>query len=158
MTRSGKARAPQVRAVRAGGWTKGKRATFLRLLGETGNVTLAAKATGLSPRGAHALRQRDGGFAILWAQALEAGYERLENELLFCALGKPTIDHNPAADEVEAAQVPEVPFDPALAIKVLQLRRGLRPPGTPVARSTMSQSEVDAALMQRLDTLAAKAP
>lgn len=153
----GKTGAPQLRAPRVNGWTKAKRAIFLGVLAETGNVTLAANATGLTARGAHALRIRDGAFAVLWEQALEASYERLENALLSCALGRPAVDTNPGEEEVAALQVPMPPFDPALAIKVLQLRRDLRPGHKRVAAPTMkSQSEVDAALLQRLDALAAK--
>ncbi len=146
-----------IQSTRGDGWTKSKRATFLTVLGETCNATIAARAVGLSVRGAHALRARDGGFALLWSAALESGYELLENELLFRALGQPG-GANPDEDEIEAVRAPDVPFDPALAIKVLEMRRGPRSASKPKTSTIMSQGEVDAALLKRLDALAAKRP
>ena len=157
MAKSGRVGVPQVHSPRRHGWTKVARATFLGVLGETCNVEIAAKAAGLSSRGAHALRARDGEFALLWSAALEAGYELLENELLFRALGQPG-GANPDEDEIAAVQAPDVPFDPALAIKVLEMRRGPRSASKPKTNTIMSQGEVDAALLKRLDALAAKRP
>lgn len=72
----------QVRAVRAGGWTKARRALFLGELAQTANVRLAVKAAGLSEAAAYALRKRDAGFAIAWGEALCEGYGRLEMLML----------------------------------------------------------------------------
>lgn len=149
------------RAPRKDSWTKTKRATFLGMLEATCNVTVAARSVGLSDRSARALRKRDGEFAALWAEVLENGYERLQNALVACALGQIPNGDNPMVEEI-AVPAEVRPFDPQLALQVLKLRhdrlsagragrgngRGVRPART--------QSEVDAALLKRLDALAAR--
>ncbi|MEG3126099.1 hypothetical protein [Sphingomonas sp. GB1N7] len=158
----------QVRARRKDGWTKSKRAIFLNVLAATCNVRASAQAAGKTEQTARALRHRDGEFSVLWEEALEAGYERLETELLARALGQVASGNNPAADEIAAAETPTYAFDPALAIRVLQLRgdrgRGVgQGSGQGSGRGSgramkprMTQGEVDAALLARIDALAAR--
>lgn len=138
------------RKVRKDGWTPAVRAAFLDVLAATCNVTMACQAVGRAMTGARALKRRDGEFARLWAEAIAAGRERLEEELIACALGEVASGDNP---EGERPEPPPAKFDADLAIKVLQLqggsRQGKRPPGRPP-----SQTEIDAALMARLETLA----
>ena len=76
----------QMRALRHDGWTKPRRAQFLRVLGMTCNVRAAAASVGLVPSGAYALRLRDPVFAASWAAALASGYDRLEEALLAAAI------------------------------------------------------------------------
>ena len=152
----------QVRARRKDAWTKAQRTKFLTVLAETCNGTAAARAVGKTEDSARSLRRRDGAFLLLWEEALQAGYDRLEAALLARALGQgPNKGDNPSMEEVLGATKPEAhDFDPALAIKVLQLhgdrreRRVRGKQGVVVARKT--QGEVDAALLARLDALAAR--
>ncbi|MEN2786475.1 hypothetical protein ACFOKI_05590 [Sphingomonas qilianensis] len=148
----------QQRATRKGGWTTGKRTVFLATLAATCNVTAAARAAGKSDHSARALRKRDGEFSLLWAEALEVGYERLENELVARALGLVSSGDNPTSAEIMTPPAVLPAFDPALAIQVLKLRsettKRAGPQGAPPVIKT--QGEVDAALLQRLDALAAR--
>ncbi len=76
----------QRRALRHDGWTKPRRAQFLRALGTTCNVRASAASVGLALSGAYALRLRDPVFAASWAAALASGYDRLEEALLAAAI------------------------------------------------------------------------
>ena len=60
------------RAQRRDGWTPGRIRTFLQTLARGGNVTAAARAAGLSPKSAYALRNSAKGtaFARAWRLAL----------------------------------------------------------------------------------------
>ncbi len=53
-------------------WTSDRVVTFCVTLAATGNVTLAARATGMSRKSAYARRASDPGFAALWDRALAA--------------------------------------------------------------------------------------
>lgn len=55
---------------------------FLAALAETCNVSLSAREAKRSPRTFYALRRRDPGFRAAWLEALSAGYDHLEMELL----------------------------------------------------------------------------
>lgn len=52
-------------------WTRPKLVAFLRSLGTTGSVTLAARAVGMSRQSAYRLRARSGpGLARVWDEGL----------------------------------------------------------------------------------------
>lgn len=71
-------------------WTLKKRAAFLDALAGSCNIRAAALAAGVTPQCAYRLRRRDPGFAEEWHEALLAGYEMLETELLgHLLLGSP---------------------------------------------------------------------
>jgi hypothetical protein len=159
----------QKRSARKDGWTKTKRARFLDEFAATCNVRMAAARVGMSDRSVRALRRRDAQFAVLYDEALEDGYRRLEAELLARTLGQqpedenpfdrdePTgDDENPSPDERRPVPPPP-PFDPQMALKVLQLRnretaaRAHHLRGRVFVRAT--QEETDAALMKKLDAL-----
>jgi hypothetical protein len=63
-------------------WSKKKRAIFLDELAGTCNVRASAIAAGVTPASVYRLRRKDPGFAGEWREALLAGYEMLETELL----------------------------------------------------------------------------
>ena len=63
-------------------WTKKKRAVFLDELAGTCNVRQAAAAARVTPQSVYRLRRKDPGFVEEWHEALLAGYEMLETELL----------------------------------------------------------------------------
>lgn len=152
ITGSDKRRA-RLRAIREDGWTFQRRKIFLSVLADTCNVKAAALAAGKSIGSVRGLRERDGEFSQLWGAALEAGYELLENALLVRALGRDGGGDNPI-NEIAEATIPGAAFDTDLAMRVLKLRgdRGARLHGG----TTLTQSEVDIALLKRLDDLAAR--
>lgn len=57
-----------------------RRQRFLAVLAETANVSLAAKAAGVSRTGIYAHREVDDGFAAAWEQAEQTAADRLEAE------------------------------------------------------------------------------
>lgn len=63
-------------------WTPKKNDSFLDLLRETGNVTLAARACGMSRSRIYELRQREQAFADAWDDAVEEALDRIEREVL----------------------------------------------------------------------------
>ena len=153
----------QVRATRRDGWTKPRRKAFLAMLAVTCNVRASAKSVGMSDRTVRDLRRRDGAFALLWDEALAAGYERLENDLIAYALGQTSrVDtsrgENPSIDDILTEPTELLPFDPQLAIQVLKFHRAKSISAQPKGRrqEPKTQDEVDTALIERLDRLAAR--
>lgn len=61
-------------------FTPTNRAAFLDCLKETCNVSLAAKAGGISRRRAYQIREAEPDFAELWDDALQEGIDNLEHE------------------------------------------------------------------------------
>lgn len=153
----------QVRKPARGGWTPAKRAAFLEHLAGTCNVAASARAVGMAPRGAHALKARDAVFAADWAAAIEAAYETLEARLLAYALGEAEGEVEAEADGVAdgdadgdaGAESRGAHFDPRVAVQALGFRRrdaaaGGRGPSC--KRATIA--EVEAALIARLEAIA----
>ncbi len=149
----------QVRKPAKGGWTPAKRAAFLEHLAATCNVAASARAVGMAPRGAHALKARDAVFAADWAAAIEAAYETLEARLLAYALGEvegeAEAESEAEADGDAGAESRGAHFDPRVAVQALGFRRrdaaaGGRGPSC--KRATIA--EVEAALVAKLDAIA----
>ena len=149
----------QVRKAAKGGWTPAKRAAFLEHLAATCNIAASARAVGMAPRGAHALKARDAVFAADWARAIEAAYETLEARLLAYALGEAEGEAEAEADGVAdgdaGAESRGAHFDPRVAVQALGFRRrdaaaGGRGPSC--KRATIA--EVEAALVAKLDAIA----
>lgn len=65
--------------ARHDGWTAERQRAFLRALADTGCISEAAHATGITPRSAYRLRNHPQGqaFAVAWAQALQLAAARL---------------------------------------------------------------------------------
>jgi hypothetical protein len=57
-----------------------KKAKFLHLLADLGNITLAALGAGLGRRTVYGWRKKDPDFAAAWDDALEIGADALEDE------------------------------------------------------------------------------
>jgi len=161
----GKAGRLQVRKAAKGGWTPAKRAAFLEHLAATCNIAASARAVGMAPRGAHALKARDAVFAADWAGAIEAAYETLEVRLLAYALGEAEGEAE-AESEAEAdgdaeAALRGAHFDPRVAVQALGFRKrgggssGGAGAGTLCKR--VSLAELEAVLVARLDALDAQA-
>ena len=160
----GKAGRLQVRKAAKGGWTSAKRAAFLEHLAATCNIAASARAVGMAPRGAHALKKRDAVFAADWAGAIEAAYETLEVRLLAYALGE-TEGEAEAESEAEAdgdaeAELRGAHFDPRVAVQALGFRkRGGAAVGAGAGTlcKRVSLAELEAVLVARLDALDAQA-
>ena len=72
----------ETRRLRKDGWDGARMASFIGTLAETGIVTLACRACGMSAKAAYALRHRDPLFAKLWEAALSMARSLLADELL----------------------------------------------------------------------------
>lgn len=72
--------------TRHDGWTAHRRRLFIQVLRGTLNVSAAARAVGMSARGAHELRRRDTMFCRDWDLAIEDAQIELRFELMRHAL------------------------------------------------------------------------
>jgi len=167
----------QVRKAARGGWTPAKRAAFLEHLAATCNIAASARAVGMAPRGAHALKKRDAVFAADWAGAIEAAYETLEARLLAYALGEgegeaeadserePEAESDRVVDGDAEAESRGAHFDPRVAVQALGFRKrggmssggGAGGTGAGTLRKRVSLAELEAVLVARLDALDAQA-
>ncbi|HEX8481083.1 MAG TPA: hypothetical protein VF650_04190 [Allosphingosinicella sp.] len=73
---------PQVRKKHERALTAAEIGGFLTILGETCNVSLAAREIGRSARLFYDLRRREAGFRCAWEEVLREGYELLEMEMI----------------------------------------------------------------------------
>ena len=107
------------------GATRVRREQFLATLAATCNVRLACETAGVSLSWTYQARARDAEFAERWEEALQQGYVMLEGELMRRALGDALTGtaENPAAGDGQR------PFDPLLAIRMLDQRRRADPQG-----------------------------
>ena len=169
----GKAGRLQVRKAARGGWTPAKRAAFLEHLAATCNIAASARAVGMAPRGAHALKKRDAVFAADWAGAIEAAYETLEVRLLAYALGEvegeseaeaerePEAESGRVVDGDAEAKLRGAHFDPRVAVQALGFRKragvAAGGAGAGTLRKRVSLAELEAVLVARLDALDAQA-
>ena len=158
----------QVRKAAKGGWTPAKRAEFLEHLAGTCNVAASARAVGMAPRGAHALKARDAVFAADWAGAIEAAYETLEVRLLAYALGEvegeveaeAERESDGVVDGDAEAESRGAHFDPRVAVQALGFRKrggAAVGAGAGTLRKRVSLAELEAVLVARLDALDAQA-
>ena len=134
----------------AGHTTRLRQLRFAKVLAETCNVSLAAAAAGRTMATVYRWRSVDAAFAAAWDEALNIGYDRLENALLVYALTK--IDGIAGA----AAGASLSNGDLQLAVGMLQRHRasggGRRTEALPIKMPT--EAETDAALKRALDGLA----
>jgi len=155
----------QVRKAAKGGWTPAKRAAFLEHLAATCNIAASARAVGMAPRGAHALKKRDAAFAADWAGAIEAAYETLEVRLLAYALGEAEAEVEADSDGDAEAESRGAHFDPRVAVQALGFRKrgggssggAAGGSGAGTLRKRVSLAELEAVLIARLDALDAQA-
>lgn len=151
MTISGSnGRLVQHRATRRDGWTKARRLVFLDELEASCNIRRAAAAAGMTDGTARALRRRDPAFAAAWEAALDAGYDRIEIELLARALAGTGDGETPERAVGEAAPPP---MDDHTRITLLKMRDGLRRRDANRPMAVASEAEVEQALLRRLDAL-----
>lgn len=73
---------PQLRKASDRSWSKAKGREFLRVLGETLNVSEACRVSGLSSVVAYRRRKSDAGFRAAWAQMISEAYQKLHLLLL----------------------------------------------------------------------------
>jgi hypothetical protein len=128
-------------------WSRAKRAAFLDHLAGSCNVRESAAAAGVTPVSIYELRRKDARFAAEWHEALLAGYQLLETELVGYALA----GGNAAQDIAGATRR----IDVDIALKLLgQHRTGLlgqRRPKPLTKRAT--SEETDRAILKKLDAL-----
>ena len=60
--------------------TRRRQQRFLEMFAETGNVSVSAKAAGISRSGVYGHRELDDGFAKAWEEAEQVAADRLETE------------------------------------------------------------------------------
>lgn len=131
-------------------WTAGMKDRFLDHLAATCNVKASAAEIGVDPVSVYRLRRNDPRFAGQWADALAAGYEMLETQLVGHALagGGAVIDNG--ADAIG-------PIDKDLALRLLSAHRGQiggkAPRGGP-KRHVATRQETDAAILRKLAAMA----
>lgn len=76
------ARKPQLKKRALRDWSKAKAVKFLRVLGETCNVSEACRRSGVPMTVAYRRRKMDAAFRAEWAEMIAIGYHRLEGVLL----------------------------------------------------------------------------
>jgi hypothetical protein len=157
---SGNRRPVQLRRTRKDGWSKARRARFLDVLAMSCNVRLAADEAGMSTNNAYRLRRMDPEFAALWREALLAGYERLETELLQRALQSVNaIEPGDGGEDAAAAADAAVEkMDTRMILQVLAHRRatvegGMRQTRRAAQRRIATEEETNAALLKKLAVL-----
>ncbi|WP_171982512.1 hypothetical protein [Sphingomonas sp. LM7] len=123
------------------------RTAFLDHLAGSCNVRESAAAAGVAAVNIYELRRKDARFAAEWQEALLAGYQLLETELVGYALA----GGNAAQDIAGATRRVDVD----IAVKLLGLHRnallGLRRPKPLTKRAT--SEETDRAILKKLDAL-----
>lgn len=138
---------PIRRKVRADGWTKTRRQTFLNTLAATCNVTESCRAAGMALRAVYPLKARDAEFAAAWDQAITEGFDRLRAQALeHCGAGL-------VIDPDGSAAVPP-PFDFEKALRLLHFYRA-QEEGVPSGRTgrkrrNATREETNAALIKAL--------
>ena len=120
-------------------WTRAKEARFLSALGDTCNVTLAAKIAGVGNTTVYSHRAKDAAFRKGWDAAIAQGFARLELEMLERAL-------NGSAREIkvggETQVVVDYPDRIGLALLKMHRDRAEAPERTARAEAEASAEEV----------------
>ena len=107
----------ETRRLRHDGWDGPAMAVFCRTLAETGVVTEACRACGMSAKSAYALRHRNAVFARAWEVALSMARERLADDLLARSL-KGSVDQIMSSDGAIVGERHH--FDNKLAFAILR--------------------------------------
>lgn len=136
-------------------WTAALTGLFMDELARTGNVYAAARLLGIDPSQAYYRARTNDRFAAAWQMALDAGYRTIETMIIGHILA--------GGDAAIRAAGPEggrPTFDLEQALRTLALQerrmagRTVKPSGR---RQTASHEDTDAAILQRLAALAARA-
>jgi len=112
----------QISHVRAGGWTSAIEAKFLARLRETGNFDASARAVGFNPRTLYTRLHHWPAFARDCAGALEEAAVQLDYRLVAHAhalLRRPDDSAQEDGEDREEAEGERVPFDPKMAMRIL---------------------------------------
>ena len=125
--------------------------TFFSTLAASCNVTLSARAAGISPQRCYARRREDAGYRQRWEQALSEGYAKLEMALLERAIaGSEKVTTYKDGSKSVVHEYPN-----ALAMNLLKMHRDTaREADYEVAEEDVS--EVRARIAQKLDRLGDK--
>lgn len=110
---------PKMRKATARDWTREKEETYVNTLVETCNLTAAAAAAGVSTSSAWRRRKTNARFRASCAEAIAAGYQRLELALLDRALnGSEKIVTRKDGSEERVREYPN-----AVALTLLRMHR-----------------------------------
>jgi hypothetical protein len=124
MIRRGPGGRLQIVATGPGRWCKSIEDRFFEVLGQTGNVSAAARAIGFSDRHIGDRRRQWPGFARRWEETLQDADARLEFRLACHGnnVGHGAGERGAQGNEAEAASPAEESFDPEFALKYLKWR------------------------------------
>jgi len=130
-------------------WPRASEAVFLDTLATTCNVTRSAAAAGFSCQSAYRHRRRMPAFAERWREALEIGYERLEQAMLDAAIRS-------VSDEEDATEAPLPRMSIGEAMNLLRLHRssvkeGVQRSGRPPREPSIE--DVRASIARRLNAI-----
>lgn len=131
-------------------WTKVRKELFLDHLAGTCNVKASASAAGVNWWSVYSLRRRDAAFAAAWREALIAGYDLLETELVGFALAGGGRGAGDREIETAGARI-----DVDTALRLLSSHRGKlsgKARHEPQARRA-TREETDAAILKKLDAM-----
>jgi hypothetical protein len=149
---------PKVTRVKAGRWSPAAERSFLAVLADTCNVTMAARMTGFSTTAVYNRRLNDETFRVRWDAALDAGCARLE--LLLVERATRALD----PDSLPAPSEEKVSISDALAI-LRQARGGTgaggaqgrgRGAGQVVRKPPQNPEELRAGIMAKFERVRAR--
>lgn len=123
----------QIARARLRQWTPRVEERFLAALAGSCNVKLACAEAGLSVPSAYRHRERWPGFAARWDAAISVGYDKLDQELVTCALRLLDPEVRAAHDWTDAP-IPPMTVDQAIQLTGLHLRRARKPGKWPGVR------------------------
>ncbi len=143
---------PLQRRIKTHGWTEARRRDMLEQLATSCNIEASCEAVGMTKPGFYALRARDPAFSEQCRQAMLAGYERLETELLRKAIAavEAPLAQEPAGEVVAGQMSIEQ------AMRLLERFQGRRQGDAMLRREATyraTQAETDAMLLDRLKAL-----
>ncbi|WP_325283850.1 hypothetical protein [Sphingomonas sp.] len=155
----------QLREVKHG-WTAARRKQFLDVLATCANVKLAARTVGVHTTTAYSLKRRDPAFNALWQEAIDQGFDHLEQALIDKAFGNLNPDVLEPGEVVATGRVDGTGWPPAVLIgdkveidvKLIQWllerqeRRRAKAFGRP--RVPVTREAVEAKILKKLDALA----
>jgi len=123
----------QIARARVRQWTPRVEGRFLVALAASCNVKLACAEAGLSVPSVYLHRRRWPAFAARWDAAIAVGYDRLDQELVACAIRGMDPEFRASAGW-EEAPIPPMTVDEAIRLTGLHQRRARRPGKWPGVR------------------------
>ncbi|MEP9400376.1 hypothetical protein [Sphingomonas sp. VNH70] len=143
---------PLQRRIKTHGWTEARRKAMLEELAASCNVEASCRAIGMSKGSFYKLRARDADYSEQCRQAMLAGYERLETELLRKAIA--TVEDEPGDDAPGGVLVGQMTVEQAMRLlERFQYNRNKDATPRRQGWSRATQAETDAMLAQQIKAL-----